>query len=70
MLLGKGKRLFAGGAPPSGLGLEEARSFDTGVVLQRYTPAGRPTYGSFLNRNPPKVELERRRRIEQGVPDA
>jgi dihydrofolate reductase len=61
VILGKGKRLFGENAP-AGLKLEEAKSFGTGVVLQRYQPAGKPSYGSFLNHNPPQVELERRQR--------
>jgi dihydrofolate reductase len=65
LLLGKGKRLFGDGAAPSGLKLEEARSFDTGVVLHRYQRAGKPSFGSFLNANPPAVELERRRRFAE-----
>jgi hypothetical protein len=32
--------------------LQEARPFSTGVTLQRYQPAGKPSYGSFLNHNP------------------
>jgi len=35
------------------------------VVLQRYHRAGKPSYGSFLNPNPPAVELERRRRFAE-----
>ena len=63
LLLGTGKRLIAEGAEPARLKLQEAKAFGTGVVLQRYQPAGKPSYGSFLNPNPPKVELERRRRF-------
>ena len=48
---------------PAGLKLQEARPFSTGVVLQRYQRAGKPSYGSFLNHNPPQVELERRQRF-------
>ena len=62
LLLGKGKRLF-GDDETAGLKLEETKPFDTGVVLQRYRPAGKPSYGTFLNHNPPAVELERRRRF-------
>jgi dihydrofolate reductase len=64
LLLGKGKRLF-GEAAPAGLKLQEAKPFGTGVVLQRYRRAGKPSYGSFLNPNPPPVELERRRRFAE-----
>jgi len=63
LLLGQGKRMFAQDAAPTGLKLAEAKSFATGVVLQHYQRAGKPSYGSFLNHNPPAVELERRRRF-------
>ena len=63
VLLGKGKRLFDRESGAAGLKLQEAKSFGTGVVLQRYQRAGKPSYGSFLNPNPPQVELERRRRF-------
>jgi dihydrofolate reductase len=65
LLLGEGKRLFAGDAAPGGLTLAQAKSFSTGVVLQRYQRAGKPSFGSFLNHNPPAVELERRRRFAE-----
>ena len=63
LVLGKGKRMFDEGVAPAGLKLQEARPFSTGVVLQRYQGAGKPNYGSFLNHNPPQVELERRQRF-------
>ena len=65
LVLGKGKRLFDEGVAPAGLKLQEARPFGTGVVLQRYQRAGKPSYGSFLNHNPPQVELERRQRFAE-----
>ena len=65
LLLGKGKRMFAAESAPAGLKLAEAKSFSTGVVLQRYRRAGKPAYGSVLNHNPPQVELERRRRFAE-----
>src|SRR5688572_31100081 len=49
LVLGKGKRMFDQGVAPAGLTLQEARPFSTGVVLQRYQRAGKPSYGSFLN---------------------
>src|SRR4029453_10282920 len=36
ILLGTGKRLFAGGAIPAALKLSDAKTFSTGVVLQTY----------------------------------
>lgn len=65
VILGKGKRMFGEDAAPAGLKLEESKSFGTGVVLQRYQPAGKPSYGSFLSANPPAVELERRQRFAE-----
>jgi len=65
LLLGKGKRMFAAESAPAGLKLAQAKSFSTGVVLQRYQRAGKPAYGSVLNHNPPQVELERRRRFAE-----
>jgi dihydrofolate reductase len=65
LLLGRGKRMFSEDLAPAGLKLAEAKSFGTGVVLQRYHRAGKPSYGSFLNPNPPAVELERRRRFAE-----
>jgi len=65
LLLGKGKRLFDEDSAAAGLKLEEAKPFSTGVVLQRYRPAGKPSFGSFLNPNPPPVEVERRRRFAE-----
>lgn len=40
VLLGTGKRLFAEGTPASVLTLEDSQPFPTGVVLNRYQPAG------------------------------
>ena len=65
LLLGKGKRLFDREAGAAGLKLQEAKSFGTGVVLQHYQRAGKPSYGSFLSHKPPQVELERRRRFAE-----
>lgn len=65
LVLGKGKRMFDEGTAPAGLKLQEARPFGTGVTLHRYRPAGKPSYGTFLNHNPPQVELERRRRFAE-----
>jgi dihydrofolate reductase len=64
VVLGKGKRLFAGGAIPSRLELAETRTSSTGVVLQVLHAAGSPTYGSFALEEPPAEEMERRRKVE------
>jgi dihydrofolate reductase len=46
VVLGTGKRVFAGAAPAA-LRLAESRSTGTGVVLAVYEHAGRPGYGAF-----------------------
>ena len=45
--LGQGKRLFEAGMTPSAFKLLESRTTPTGVTIQRYTLAGKPSYGSF-----------------------
>jgi dihydrofolate reductase len=45
VLLGTGKRLFAGGTAPAALKLEESVTGATGGTYLRYTRAGKPTYG-------------------------
>ena len=40
VVLGKGKRLFENGLPPSGLTLLETRSTPSGVLVNAYRPAG------------------------------
>jgi dihydrofolate reductase len=47
VMLGTGKRLFAGGTVPSALKLLDTRTTSTGAVLHVYEPAGKPEYGSF-----------------------
>ncbi|MEV5140378.1 dihydrofolate reductase family protein [Streptomyces syringium] len=47
VVLGQGKRLFATGAVPTALRLTDSRTTGSGVAVQTYEPAGRPTFGSF-----------------------
>jgi dihydrofolate reductase len=47
VVLGSGKRLFGSGAVPSALTLIDTRATSTGVVVNTYRPAGKPSYGSF-----------------------
>jgi dihydrofolate reductase len=65
LLLGTGKRLFAGGTVPARLELVETRTTSTGVVLQVLQPAGRPDYGSFQPEQPATAEIERRRKLAE-----
>jgi dihydrofolate reductase len=47
ILLGAGRRLFAGGARPAGFELAETTTATTGVVLHVYRRAGEVRYGSM-----------------------
>jgi dihydrofolate reductase len=47
VVLGSGKRLFAGGAIPGALKLIDAKTASTGVVIHTYKRAGPIDYGSF-----------------------
>jgi dihydrofolate reductase len=47
VVIGSGKRLFADGTIPSGLKLVDSKVSTTGVVMNRYEPAGEIPIGSF-----------------------
>jgi dihydrofolate reductase len=47
VVLGEGKRLFAGGAVPAALKLVDTHTSSTGVAIQTYERAGAIGYGSF-----------------------
>jgi dihydrofolate reductase len=47
VLLGTGKRLFAGGTVPAGLELAATATSTTGVVMSTYRRAGEVQHGSF-----------------------
>ncbi|MQA08772.1 MAG: dihydrofolate reductase [Pseudonocardiaceae bacterium] len=47
VLLGSGKRLFAGGTAPAGLTLAETSTSSTGVLINRFERSGELEYGSF-----------------------
>jgi dihydrofolate reductase len=47
IILGKGKRLFAGGTPPQAFKLVATRTSPSGVVMNTYRRSGSPTYGTF-----------------------
>jgi dihydrofolate reductase len=46
VVLGTGKRLFADGAKPAALNVIDHTSTGTGVSIDVYTLAGKPTYGA------------------------
>jgi dihydrofolate reductase len=47
VLLGTGRRLFAGGTVPAGLELVASETTGSGVAFHTYRRAGAPRYGSF-----------------------
>ena len=47
VLLGKGKRFFSDGTPPSRLALTNTNAVSSGVVISTYTPAGPLRTGSL-----------------------
>jgi dihydrofolate reductase len=63
VVLGRGKRLFAEGAVPSGLKLVKSQSFPTGVIAATYRPDGAARTGSFQHAEPSAAERERRRNL-------
>jgi dihydrofolate reductase len=46
VVLGRGQRLFADGAPPAAMRLVDTRSTGNGVVMHTYEAAGAPAFGS------------------------
>ncbi|MGN6682144.1 MAG: dihydrofolate reductase family protein [Streptosporangiaceae bacterium] len=48
VVLGRGKRLFADGVPPSGLKLTDSQATGSGVVMHTYETAGKPAFGSVV----------------------
>jgi dihydrofolate reductase len=46
LVLGTGKRLFAGGAVPTALKLTRSHVFGNGSLMLHYEPKGEPTYGT------------------------
>jgi dihydrofolate reductase len=47
VVLGTGKRLFAEGAVPAAMRLEESRTTSAGTIIAVYGFAGRPSFGTF-----------------------
>jgi dihydrofolate reductase len=47
VVLGTGKRLFAGGAVPAAMRLTESRTTSAGTIIAVYAFEGRPSYGTF-----------------------
>jgi len=66
VVLGNGKRLFAGGAVPAGMRLRDSLISSTGVLMTTYERSGAIKYGSFALEEPSADEVERRRGVEAG----
>jgi dihydrofolate reductase len=60
VVLGTGKRLFAGGATPAGLKAVDIKTSGTGVVMATYERAGAIKYGSLASPEPSEAETARR----------
>ena len=63
VVLGRGKRLFEGGARAGALRLVASRTSATGVVMSTYVPAGEIAAGSFVQDEPSAKELDRRAKL-------
>ncbi|WP_296744086.1 dihydrofolate reductase family protein [Mesorhizobium sp.] len=61
LVLGKGKRLFGGGAMPAAFRLASSQASTTGVIMVTYQRAGEIKVGSFAQEKPSDAELERRK---------
>ncbi|MER8660039.1 dihydrofolate reductase family protein [Mesorhizobium sp. M1148] len=61
LLLGKGKRLFDGGAMPAAFKLVKSQATTTGVMMATYERGGEVKVGSFATQEPSEAELERRK---------
>lgn len=66
VLLGEGKRIFAGSERPGALKLVDHFVTKTGVVLTSYEPAGEVQTGTFETKEPSEAELKRREEVKEG----
>lgn len=64
VVLGGGKKLFAGGAVPAAMKLLRTQSSSNGVIFATYRPDGPVKTGSFVGPNPSEEEIERRKRLQ------
>lgn len=60
LLLGSGKRVFAGGTVPTALRLTESFTWPTGTLQLTYETAGAPTYGNLA------IEADDLQRLAEG----
>ena len=67
LVIGTGKRLFGAGTIPAGLKLVDSKVSRTGVTINTYERAGDIDRGSFALAEPTEAEIERRRRLADGL---
>ena len=67
VVLGTGKRLFAGGTVPAALRLTTSQVSTTGVFIGAYRPAGPIRTGSFALAPPTEAEVARGARASNGI---
>lgn len=60
VVLGKGKRMFGGGAQPAGFRLVKSTVSPSGVIIAAYERAGAVETGSFALEEPTNAEIARR----------
>jgi len=63
LVIGHGKKLFAGGTIPSNLKLTKHAISRTGVIITTYVPDGEIKTGSFALDEPNELEIKRREGI-------
>jgi len=63
VLLGNGKRVFAGGAIPAAFKVADVTTSSTGVVIATYERAGEIKYGSFALEEPSVAEVGGRPKV-------
>ena len=63
VVLGRGKRLFEGGAKAGALRLAATQASKTGIVMSTYVPAGDIPSGSFAQTEPSEKEVQRRAKL-------
>jgi dihydrofolate reductase len=67
VVLGSGKRLFGEGTAPAAMRMVEHSVSERGNVIATYRPDGTVETGSFATQEPSAAELDRRRKIGEGL---
>ncbi|HEX8240229.1 MAG TPA: dihydrofolate reductase family protein [Allosphingosinicella sp.] len=67
VILGSGKRVFGDGTAPAAMRMVEHRVTPRGNIIAAYEPDGAVEPGSFATQEPSAAELERRRKMEDGI---